>query len=201
MVILSDVPTISTRRKAAHKPPSKLGWGLAIGLPIGLICGYFAGREHLKWEMASALQSAANAIVGEVGTKDSTRSTPPSNSVQKRSPLVVTSWSYFAGEDELQEYYSITITLENRGQKGIKLVDGSLDFYDLLDKYLYGIELPRDMEIPAGERFVSTGRYAINSFASSAGRMKQMDKTDIRAKLSIAKLVYDNNAVESFEQP
>jgi hypothetical protein len=120
----------------------------------------------------------------------------PSIKVAKpNSPLSLIAWSYTFEESNGSGNYRIGFALQNNSPKGIKLVDGSLQFYDLLDEHLYGIALERDVKIDASSIYKDSGLYKINQFIADDLRMKKMDREDVKAKLRIRKVVFEDNEI------
>ena len=64
--------------------------GLVMAGLIGLIVGYFAGREHLKYEMRSAVRSAVHefvpAVSGGPSMAEAKKPEPPAASKPKEPP-------------------------------------------------------------------------------------------------------------------
>ena len=113
-----------------------------------------------------------------------------------KSPLVLNDWSFSHQNGEFnQSYYNITLQLKNNSKKTIKLVEGSVQFYDLLDDHLYGIKVTPDMKIGAGDLRTESGQYRLNQFMNKHHRMKNMKKSDIKAKLNVERIVFTDNTV------
>ena len=113
-----------------------------------------------------------------------------------KSPLVLDDWSFSHQTGEFnQSYYNITLKLKNTSSKTIKLIEGSVQFYDLLDDHLYGIKVTPDMTIGAGNVRTESGQYRLNQFMNKHHRMKNMNKADIKAKLQVERIVFTDNTV------
>ena len=113
-----------------------------------------------------------------------------------KSPLVLDDWSFSHQTGEFnQSYYNITLQLKNNSKKTIKLIEGSVQFYDLLDEHLYGIKVTPDMMIGSGDVRTESGQYRLNQFMNKHHRMKNMDKADIKAKLMVERIVFTDNTV------
>lgn len=113
-----------------------------------------------------------------------------------KAPLILDKWEFSVGKDNLDgDAYRIKLTLRNAGTKGIKLIKASVHFTDLLDDELYGIKISPDLKIGAGKTLIKSGLYGINQFIARQGRMKKMAKADIKAKLVIQQIVFDDNTV------
>ena len=111
------------------------------------------------------------------------------------SPLVLDDWSFQYKEDDVEKYYTISLTLHNTGTKPKKLVDASVEFSDLLDAHIYGIKVSPDLTIGPGETYMDSGSYHINTFIGDQMRMKDMKKADIKVHLDVNKIVFSDNTV------
>jgi len=119
---------------------------------------------------------------------------------RNKSPLGLTDWSYqYRTGDYGQQYYSINLKLRNSGTKGIKLIDGSVEFSDLLGETLYRIKVSPDLRIGPGEVLDDSGNYSINQFINEQLRMKDMEPNDIRAELIVRKLVFEDNSIVEYD--
>jgi hypothetical protein len=94
--------------------------------------------------------------------------------------------------------YEFTYTLKNGFTKGIKLIDGSIHFKDLLGERLYGIRVTPDLKIPSGKSKTDSGQWTINPFIADDQRMTAMDKKDVIAELKIRQIVFDYNTILKF---
>ena len=111
-------------------------------------------------------------------------------------PLVLDDWDYhFVSGSGGNNYYHISITLRNMSTKGIKLIDASVQFTDLLDQHLYGIAVSPDTVIPPGAQKIDAGEYSINQFINAQTRMKDMAKGDVKAKLVVKRVVFSDNSI------
>lgn len=116
------------------------------------------------------------------------------------SPLVLDDWDYrFCTGDHGQYYYSISVKLRNASPKTIKLIDASICFFDLLDRFVYGIKVSPDVAIAPGDTHTGAGDYDVNQFISEQMRMKDMQKADIRARLDVKNIVFSDNTILNLE--
>jgi hypothetical protein len=111
-------------------------------------------------------------------------------------PLVLDDWDYQFFKGTLSQYfYAITLTLRNTETKQIKLVDASVAFSDLLDQHMYAIKISPDQTIAPGQRHTVLGDYPVNEFISDQLRMKDLKKADIKARLTVRRVVFSDNTV------
>jgi hypothetical protein len=121
---------------------------------------------------------------------------------EEESPLELVTWSYrFArGKYESENAHVISYALRNRLSKAIKLVDGTIKFKDLLGEEILAIRLLQDIRYPARETTPAEGRWKANSFNLFESRMMSLLHGDIRAELTISKVVFDDNTTWTAEQ-
>lgn len=114
------------------------------------------------------------------------------------APLELLGWDFKprSGENG-STYYTITVTLKNSSLKAIKLVDAGITFSDLLDAHIFGIRLSPDVKILPGKTHIDKGDYRVNRFSNEQGRMKDMNKADIKVSLDLRKIVFTDNSVWS----
>ena len=111
-------------------------------------------------------------------------------------PLTLGRWSYrFVSGDFGNNFYAIQLELTNNSAKGIKLIDASVQFSDLLDESIYGLKVDPDLKIPPGKKIVDSGKYGINQFIPSQARMRSMNIEDIKCLLVVRRIVFDDNSV------
>jgi hypothetical protein len=122
------------------------------------------------------------------------------NAQGKPATLILDDWDFSSGDGDFgRSFYEITLKLRNAGTKPIKLVDASVQFADLLDSHLYGIKISPDLSLAAGGTHEDKGRYDINQFINEQTRMKGMKKADIKATLTVHRIVFTDNTVVSFD--
>ncbi|MFA6596152.1 MAG: hypothetical protein WCS69_00405 [Ignavibacteriaceae bacterium] len=126
----------------------------------------------------------------------------PSRDVQqsKNDLFTLESWSYSVTSDNISSYYAIKLKLKNDYEKGIKLIDATVQFYDLLDSRLFGIKIGPDIIIPAKQLVEENGSYSINQFINEENRMKTMNKEDVKAVLNVKKIVFDDNSIINLDK-
>ena len=95
------------------------------------------------------------------------------------------------------EYYLISYTLINNGDKGIKLVKALIVFEDLLGDLLYEISVDPDLSIPAGESVTTEAYFSLGGglYASRDARMKTMEAENVVKTLKVKNVVYTDKSV------
>lgn len=94
--------------------------GYVVALLVGLLIGYVGGREHLKWEMRAAFQSAADGLVENLSSAFSGGSDETSGARQStgQSPAQAAADNEDAADAEAQAY-----------------IDEHLELYDVSASY------------------------------------------------------------------
>jgi hypothetical protein len=161
------------------------------------------GWRGLSWK----LQSRALPVrSGKFSTPERTSDAMKASGIApvKKNLLTLDSWSYSviqgSGFPSYSEAYQITVNLKNGFDKGIKLLDVSVRFYDLLNTLIYAVKLGPDLHLPALQVTETTGVYKINQFMMEHQRMKAMNKSDIKATLDVQKIVFDDNTILEFSK-
>ena len=95
--------------------------------------------------------------------------------------------------------YAVTYTLLNGYNKPIKLVDASINFYDLIGERIYGIALTKDVKLTPGKETIFHGNFSINQFMPAELRLRDLAPADVRAELKVRKLVFEDNSIVNLE--
>lgn len=114
---------------------------------------------------------------------------------KETSALELFEWNYIYEKDRSNQYYEIKYSLTNSYNKGIKLIDASIQFKDLLGGRLFGIKVTPDLKLGTGETIEGGGSYRINRFINEELRMKDMSKEDVIATLKVKKIVFIDNTI------
>jgi hypothetical protein len=149
----------------------------------------------------NALESIpAVAMALKFSSKSSpTASATPPPTPQENAPLELVEWTYSLrrGEYEILNKHAITYALKNRTEKAIKLLQGSIVFRDLLGEKVLGIQLLRDVKYPPRETTPMSGVWDVNSWDRAQMRLPGMNHEDVKAELTIDKVVFDDNTIWS----
>jgi hypothetical protein len=142
------------------------------------------------------------ALALMLNLKNSTQAnaTPqPTPAAQTDAPLELMSWGYQfkTGQNEYENRHLFSYFLKNRTDKAIKLVDGSILFTDLLGEKLMSIRLFPDVRYAPGQTAEASGQWNVNQFEPGEQRLPRIAHDDIKATLTIQKVVFSDNTVWS----
>jgi len=145
-------------------------------------------------ELLTTTVGEGNAQVGLPDGHDNAAKAGQAKAVDP--PLVLEDWDFhFHAASSYEYFYRITLRLRNTQNKQIKLVDASVAFSDLLDQHMYGIQIPPDLTIAPGQRHTESGDYPVNEYINEQVRMKDMKKADIKAHLTVRRVVFSDNTI------
>jgi len=121
--------------------------------------------------------------------------TSTSKAKSNEPSLVLSDWGYSYEKGRTGGSYNIKYSLINSYNKGIKLIDATIQFKDLLGERLYGIKVTPDLKLNSGQVIQDGGSYSVNRFMNEQMRMKNMAKEDVLATLKIRKIVFTDNTI------
>lgn len=113
--------------------------------------------------------------------------------------LVLKSWSYHSEAIKFNTYYAIDIELYNGFSKGIKEIDATIEFRNLLGGLIYSVPVTTDTPIPAGVAITDKGGRDRDNrrLLAENHQLRKMRPEDINAELIVRKIVFDDNSVYS----
>jgi hypothetical protein len=128
--------------------------------------------------------------------------TQPPPVEQSDAPLQLVRWwhSLSHGQYAWDIKHEFGYILKNRSNKQVKLVEGTLVFTDLLGERLMGIQLAKDVSYPAGVESSSSGLWDYDRFQPQEARLTTIRHDDVKATLTIEKVVYTDNSVWTADQ-
>ncbi|SJM95333.1 conserved hypothetical protein [Crenothrix polyspora] len=185
---------------------------LAAGF-VGFVIGYFAGREHLKYEMRTALVSAAqemqNGLASAFGENPSSTE---SESTKKDTPLktkemspvsVVLIKKGFRGSNDQAGIYDEAITFAvsftNITGKDIRAFDGVLSFSDLLDNNILSLSLAINDPVKADYTLESSGQISYNQFMDSHKRLRNENQANLKITFNTHKILFADGTTQELE--
>ncbi|WP_027853373.1 hypothetical protein [Marinobacterium litorale] len=175
---------------------------------IGLFClvlGYYAGREHLKYEMRSAFSDAFSGIAeGFKGLSDAAQpvdkqepSIPDPESQPIQATLIRKGFSPKDLDNmKIREEITFTIRFENQQDRDIRAFDGIIHFVDLLGNSIISLRTEVNDPVPAYDFFDWHGLIDYNEFKDSERRLRAAEQQNIRAIFEPRKILYADGTVE-----
>lgn len=196
---------------------------LVIVAAVSLSAGYFAGREHVKYQLRSAFMTAAEEITKGIaeafGGLDSPRADIPAAAAtapqqparpakSERTPpppqlIGVTltkktyrpsNWQARVYEDAIQ----FSLELENLSGQDIRAFEGTLAFYDLLDNLILRSKLTITDPIKAAGKLTWDGQIDYNQFRDDHRRLANEDLENIKTSFLLSKILYADGTSQEF---
>ena len=145
-----------------------------------------------------SIPAVAMALKFSLESSPTASATPPPTP-QENAPLELVEWTYSfrRGEYEFMNKHAITYALKNRTEKGIKLLEGSITFRDLLGEKVLDVRVLEDVKYPPHKTTPMSGVWNVNSWDHAQMRLAGMNHEDVKAELTIDKVVFDDNTTWS----
>lgn len=175
---------------------------------VCLVIGYFAGREHVKYQMRTAMQEAFKEFQtglsaafggGEPREKKAEPATPVNEqpiiaSLVKKgfSPTDIYNGKY---EDEV----TITIKFENGTGEEIRAFDGVLEFTDLLENRIIGSRIEINESIAPDSALSWDGALEYNQFMNDHKRLRSEPKENLKVVFHAGKVLFADGAIKEYE--
>ena len=178
---------------------------------IGLVIGYFAGREHIKFELRQTFQAAAegvknsfsSALGGNRASSELEKKETPTPKFKEPTPLSVTldkkgyqAADYSAG---IRDAITFAVTFNNLTGKDIRAFDGSLTFTDLLDNTLLSAKLAINDPVPSSSHLGWSGQIDYNQFIDKHQRLRNEDFQNLKIRFDTKKILFSDGSVKEFE--
>ena len=106
------------------------------------------------------------------------------------SALTVAMYDKGYQESNYQEYLTYSIAFENKTDKDIRALKGSISIQDLFDTEIKVINLTIDDPIKAGETFKGTYTTNYNQFKADDTRLKNKDMEDLKVVWTPEKIIF-----------
>lgn len=185
---------------------------LIIMLVMGLAIGYFAGREHLKYQMRTAMTDAALEFKKTMGAvfgggqlpKEPEKKTPakaPEKVVKPEAPPPITAVlikkGFFDGEYG-QDEITFTVQFTNSTGKDVRAFDGVLSFTDLLDNEIMAAKLAVNDPVRSHATHDWNGSIDYNQFMDKHQRLKSAEQQNIKINFALRKVLFEDGEVKEF---
>jgi len=180
---------------------------LIVAVILSLIIGYFAGREHLKYEMQQAMIEAANTFkqsMNEIFTPNNEKKSkaPKKQQILPKNKFLQVSLVKKGYRDFDMDIgnKAVTFTLEitNTLKKDIRAFDGLITFTDLLDNPIKKLNFTYSKPINISETVSWNGEMDYNQFIDSDRSLRSKDLSDLNISLKLRKVLYTDGSKEEF---
>lgn len=187
------------------QPKDLLRYGAVLA--IGLVIGFFAGREYLKYEIAEAFSSAAASISkgfsgGTTSSVDQGTPAPPAAPTEPSPIAVVLTKKDFRQADYSAGYgdaVTFSLSLHNLTNKDIRAFDGDVTFTDLLGNEIISSKLAINDPIKAGTTVSWDGELNYNQFMDAHQRFRAADMQNIKTVFHPHKVLYSDGSEKTFQ--
>ena len=175
---------------------------------IALAAGYFAGREHVKYELRQTFQAAAEGMSKSIGAAFGTGAPverKPTLSVkpQESAPLAATLLSKRFREDNYAAGVSDAITFDvdfnNLTGQEIRAFDGKVTFTDLLDNTILTAGVAINEVVPSGGSLRWSGEIDYNQFIDRHQRLRGEEFQNLKVVFEAKKILFTDGTVKQFE--
>ncbi len=125
------------------------------------------------------------------------RATSSAEAEDKRQMLLkLTKWSASIKEGQYtRSYYEINYTLLNNYDKPVKLIDGSIRFFDLSGADIINIKLDRYAKIEPGKEASLRTYHGIDKSIDSEMKLKELALESVHAQLEVKKIMFRDNTI------
>lgn len=190
---------------------------IAVGL-IGLVIGFFSGREYLKYEIQATVQSVvddlrkdfAGTIAGSTTattpatSKIAAAKAPPPPKPKEVAPVVVTLVSKgFKPHDldrgDYEDDITFVLSIKNTGERAIRALDGTLHLTDLLDNEIMPLSLAINEPIAAGGKITWSGAIKYNQFLDQHERLRAARLENMKTRFEPRKLLFADGSTKQYE--
>ena len=200
--------TNENSQKRKFTEPVKL---LLVGF-ICLVVGYFAGREHIKYELKQTITTAAEEMQRNLSTVFGGNSNASDDSpVEKKykpekkrqAPFSVSLIKKGFMESNYQagipsDAVTFTVAFTNKTGRNIRAFDGYLTFTDLLDNKILGASLAINDPVSSDSVMQWSGQLNFNQFIDRHQRLKSAEYENVKIAFEIKKILFDDGSVEEY---
>ncbi|MDO6466780.1 hypothetical protein [Neptunomonas phycophila] len=181
-----------------------------IGISVAcLILGYVAGREHIKYELRSALSplaAIAKSFNNSSEQHTEVETMKPGKPGWFESPPDIEAKlldkKYIASNPDkgiYRDYLAYQIEFENKKDVGVRAFSGIVGFFDLLDNKIVSLRVSINDPIPANGKMQWAGETAYNEFLSSDNKARSARLKNIQTTFRPTKILYDDGEVKEFD--
>jgi len=174
---------------------------------LGLVVGYFAGREHIKYELRQTFEAAAERVEKSFGSifdgGESERKKAARPKRKGPTPLSVTlNRKSFRAADyraSIEAAITIELTFKNLTGKDIRAFDGTLTFTDLLDNTIISAKLAINDPVSSRSQLEWSGQIDYNQFMDTHQRLRNQEFQNLKIRFDTKKVLFSDGSVKEFE--
>lgn len=175
-------------------------------LILGLVVGYFAGREHVKYEIRSAMAESLAGLGSIFGGRSEASSAAPTKPVAsepkaapRESPITLrlVSKGFYEGKYG-QDEITTAFEFANRTAADIRAFDGKIVVTDLLGNEIMQIGIAINELVKQGQTLEWKGSIDYNQFKSSHQRFRSEPQENLKVSFVVEKVLYSDGRLEEF---
>lgn len=204
-----------SRKRAALNQSKRTGSEPVKLLLVAFVCllvGYYAGREHVKYELKQTFTSAAEEMKRNLSsvfrgsdnpaddkpkekkyTPEKKRQDPFSVSLIKKGFMES---NYRAGIPS--DAITFTVEFTNLTGKNIRAFDGKLTFTDLLENTILGVSLAINEPIASNSVMQWSGQLDFNQFIDHHQRLRSADYENLKIVFEAKKILFEDGSTKEY---
>ncbi|HET7306222.1 MAG TPA: hypothetical protein VFK24_00180 [Gammaproteobacteria bacterium] len=179
---------------------------------VCLVIGFFAGREYLKYEIRSAIQTAADGLQQNFASaldvsshnepkRDSNTTVSKPAVPQPVSVTLITKGfrphDYQSGR--IEDAITFTLSFKNRTKKDIRAFGGVVTFSDLLGNKILDLHLAINDPVNAGTTMNWDGYITYNSLDDAQRTLRAAKVRNMNVVFSAKKVLFGDGTSKRFE--
>ncbi|WAC45577.1 hypothetical protein OU997_05240 [Pseudomonas sp. SL4(2022)] len=169
-------------------------------LLLGIAVGYFAGREHVKYEIKSAIQGSFSELAGAFSGANKSQQGRSEVKVAVEPGPVSASFIRKSYRDDGSGQDSIDIVLDftNTGPVDIRAFDGVLQFTDLLGNKILDSKVAVNDLVAAGKILSWQGSIDYNQYIDRHKNFRFADEGSIKLNFVLNKVLYADGRLQEY---
>ncbi|PZQ77576.1 MAG: hypothetical protein DI563_03205 [Variovorax paradoxus] len=173
---------------------------LAGAIAISLAIGYFAGREHLKYEMRTAFSDAADGVRHALTSREAPPAKTKKLTGQEASIAIALKRKGFYEGEYGRNAITFSVDFTNQTGKPVRAFDGVLQFTDLLGNEIYSAKLAINDPIAAGATYAWDGKLDYNQFIADHERLRNASVENLKVVLRVKKVLSGDGCFAPFNR-
>lgn len=201
----TEAPTLDEVRSLVTRWISVKGNKILLGaVAVSFVVGFFAGREHLKYQISSSIADAAAKFSRALGGKgDSQPAPPPKPKRVSTEPSPVTAKLLSKGFREGQygrNTVTFSIDFTNTTGKDVRAFDGKLAFTDLLGNVLHEATLAVNDRIAKGATLTWDGALSYNEFLPTHRTLRNAETENMKVVFTVRRVMFEDGQTKDYER-